>query len=373
MGPKPYWLSMKMKKFANLMIFVALLAACKQEPTTTPQYRPIIEAVYASGKILPADDYKIYAQTDGRILKQLVKEGDAINPQQILFSIEADNQLARLQNASQVYQLAKANLSESSPILLELASQIESARIKQRDDSTNMVRYQSLWGQGATARINVDKAELAYRLSSNELATLRQRWQRTRNQLRLELDNATTTQQISRNDERNYSVRSDIGGMVYELFKKQGESVRRNDVLATVGRANQYYVQVWIDELDVAKVRVGQTAALALDLYKGQRFEGKVTKIYPTLNPENQSVRADLVFEGKPPLLVANAAVEANIIIQTKPKALTIPKKLIQGDSVAIKKADGTTQKVKIEKGIETPDFVEILRGLDANTQLVMQ
>lgn len=362
-----------MKKSANLVIFVALLTSCKQEPTTTPEYRPIVEAVYASGKVLPSDDYKIYAQADGRLVKQLVKEGDTIAAQQLLFAIEADNQLARLQNASQVYQQARVNLSDSSPILQELASQIESARIKQRDDSSTLARYQNLWSQGATARINLDKAQLAYRLSSNELHTLRQRWLRTRNQLQLELDNASTTQQISRNDERNYQVRSDISGMVYELFKKQGESVRRNDLLATVGRAGQYYVQVWIDELDVAKVRVGQRAVLSLDLYKGQRFEGTVRKIYPTLNTENQSVRADLSFERLPAALVANAAVEANIVVQTKAKALTIPKRLVRGDSVATKQADGTVLKVKIEKGIETADFVEVLSGIKPTTQLIVQ
>jgi multidrug efflux pump subunit AcrA (membrane-fusion protein) len=69
--------------------------------------------------------------------------------------------------------------------------------------------------------------------------------------------------------------------------------------------------------------------------------------------------------------LLANASAEVNIIISQKEKAITIPKSfLVNKDSVWIEK-DNYISKIKITKGIETIDFVEIISGLDANTTLI--
>lgn len=365
--------SNQMKK-AIFFSFISLgWVSCQKTETTTPQYRPIVEAVYASGKVMPLNDYKIYAQADGVVMQQLVSEGDQISPGQALFRIEGNNQLARLQNAQTVYQQAQANLNDNSPVLQEIASQMESVRVKLRDDSTNYARYQSLWSQNATAKINVDKAALAYQLSKNELNTLRQRYQRTHNQLKLDFANAQASQRITTNDEANYTVRSSMAGLIYEVYRKQGEAVRRNDPLVAVGRADAFYLQLWVDEADVEKIQMGQEVSIKMDMHKGKVFNGKITKIYPALNPENQSVRVDATFAGAAPRVVANAAIEANIIIQKKDKVLTIPKTLVEGDSVLIQEADGKLHKTIIEKGIETTDFVEILKGIDGKTLLVVK
>ena len=54
-----------MKTPLLLPAVVVVLFSCKKVATTTPEVRPIVEAVYASGKVLPADDHRIYAQADG--------------------------------------------------------------------------------------------------------------------------------------------------------------------------------------------------------------------------------------------------------------------------------------------------------------------
>jgi hypothetical protein len=64
--------------------------------------------------------------------------------------------------------------------------------------------------------------------------------------------------------------------------------------------------------------------------------------------------------------------VEANIIIQQKEKALTIPKTYLIGeDSIRIEH-NGDSKTVKITKGIENFEYVEIISGLDTSNVLVM-
>ncbi|MCY7351923.1 MAG: efflux RND transporter periplasmic adaptor subunit [Cytophagaceae bacterium] len=359
----------------TLLFFVAGsigFLACKKVQTTTPQIRPIVEAVYASGKVMPADDHKIYAQAEGVVLAQLVSEGDIVKAGQPLFRLESTSQQARLSNADAVLQQAQANLSGNSPVLREIETQIASLATHAADDSANYVRYQNLWRENATARINLDRAALAYQTSRNEWIAARQRLQRTRNQLRLDLSNARTTARINATDAANSTVRSDLDGTVFEVYRKQGEAIRRGEPLASVGRGGAYYLQLWIDEQDVSKVAVGQEVVVKMDLHRGQVFKARIRKIYPTLNAENQSVRADAEFTEAPPKLVANAAVEANVLIAKHDHALTIPKALVQNDSVLIQNAAGKPEKIRIRIGIETTDYVEVLGGLTKDSRLML-
>ncbi len=359
------------RRFVFALLGSAALFSCKKVQTTTPQLRPLVEAVYASGKVLPADDHRVYAQADGVIVGQLVTEGASVTRNQPLFRLENSSQQARLSGADAVLQQAQANLRGDSPVLNELETGLASLRARVADDSTNYVRYQNLWRQNATARINLDRALLSYQTSRNELAAARERLRRTRNQLRLDLANAQTAARVNRTDAGNTLVRSDVDGTVFDIFRKQGEAIRRGEPLASLGRGG-FYLQLWIDEQDVAKISTGQEVLVQLDLYKDRVFRATITKLYPTLNPENQSVRADAQFVETPPKLVANAFAEANIVISRKAAALTIPKALVLGDSVLVQNADGKPQKVAIRKGIETTDYVEVLGGLTKEDKLIL-
>lgn len=360
-----------MKRPLLLLTVTVAFFSCKKVQTTTPEVRPIVEAVYASGKVLPADDHRIYAQADGVIVAQLVTEGAAVTRNQPLFRIDATSQQARLAGADVALQQAQANLRGDSPVLRELETGLASLRARVADDSTNYARYQNLWRQNATARVNLDRAALAYQTSRNELAAARERLRRTRNQLRLELANAQTAARVNRTETGNTIVRSDVDGMVFDIFRKQGEAIRRGEPLASLGGGG-FYLQLWIDEQDVARVGPGQEVLVQLDLYKDRTFKARITKLYPTLNPENQSVRADAQFVEVPPKLVAYAFAEANIIISKKDAALTIPKRLVQNDSVLVQTAEGKPQKVAIRKGIETTDYVEVLAGLTKESRLML-
>ena len=361
-----------MKTRVVLILFSVEFLGCKKVKTTTPQIWPIVEAVYASGQVLPADDHKIYAQTEGLVIAQLVSEGDDVKAGQPLFRLESTSQQARLISAEALLQQAQVNLRGDSPVLREIESQIASLNTRVADDSVNYSRYQNLWRQNATARVNLDRAASAYQTSHNERIAARQRLRRTRNQLRLDVINARATARVNATDAANYTLRSDLDGTIFEVYRKQGETVRRGEPVVSVGRGKAYYLQLWVDEQDVSKVAVGQEVAVKMDLHRGQIFKARIRKIYPTLNVENQSVRADAEFIGEPPKLVAHAAVETNVVISKRNNALTIPKALVQNDSVLVQNAEGKPQKIRIRTGIETTDYVEVLGGLTKDSKLIL-
>lgn len=353
------------------MPLAALLTRCAGNgDTVQPSYRPLTEAVYASGTVRPENEYKVYALAEGYLTEKLVDINSPVKPGSVLFKIEAIEQNARYKAADEVYRQALRNYQEDSPILTELKAAMQNAREKLVTDSTNYVRYQNLWANNAVSRMEFDRYELTYKTSQNDYRAARDRYLRTRNQLRVDLENAESNYKVNQNQESNYVVRSSIEGIVYEIYKERGEAVRKNDPLALVGDGRDVYLNLSIDELDIARVKVGQEVLVKVDSYKDRVFKARISKIYPMLNKQEQTFRVDAVFAEKLPGVFAGLNVEANIITAQKDKVLTIPRTALVGkDSVKVLQ-DGKPQYVRIVKGAENFEWVEVAQGLDSNSRV---
>ncbi len=346
-----------------------MLSACKREKTTHPVEKKLVEAVYASGKIVPMNDYKIYALADGTILQRHISEGDSVSAGQLLFTIDNATQQAQSATARNIFELAEENYGENSPVLQELKLQLTNLQIKLADDSINYIRQKNLWDQKSTSKVEFDRAKVRYETSQNDVKSAKGRYTKTRNQLKLDYENAKNQLSINNTQTGYYDVKSSTEGRIYELYKKPGEAIRRFEPLAAVGNKNSFYMQLWVDEQDISKIQLGQQIAISMDLHKGKTFTAKVIKIYPVLNEQNQSIRIDAEFAEVPPTLVANALVEANIIVAEKDKVLTLPKKYVMGDSVKVK---GQDKYVHIKRGIENTDDVEVIEGLTPQSEVVI-
>ena len=101
-----------------------------------------------------------------------------------------------------------------------------------------------------------------------------------------------------------------------------------------------------------------------MDSYKGQVFEAIVTKIEPLMNEQSRSFTVNAQFISKPAVLYPNLSAEANIVINTKERALTIPRNYLIGDSVVLVNKD---ERRRVNVGLRDYQKVEILSGLSAS------
>lgn len=349
----------------------SLLSCNGDGGATKPQMKPLIEAVYASGFVVSKDEYQIFSQVDGHLSRKLVDEGTPVRKGDPLFVIESGQQNARYDIAKQTFDLSARNYRDDSPVLRELAAAKQTAYSKMQYDSANFARYSNLLKKNATSQSEFDRMKLLYENSQNEYVLQKSRYERTKNQLHLELQNAKNQLAIAGDESGRYTVRSEIDGIVYMTAKEEGELVRRTELLGIVGKENSYRVELSIDELDIQRVKAGQKVLIKIDAYADKIFRATITRVYPMVDRRQQAVKAEAQFDEPLPGGFSGLALEANIIIRQKDKAVVIPKsKLLPGDSVLIQTEDGE-KKIKVITGIETLDEVEIIEGLDTTKLLV--
>ena len=332
-----------------------------------PEIIDINESVYASGIIKAVDEYKVYSSVPGIIRKKLIEEGQLINAGQALFLIENKTPELNLANAQLAVDLAKENYSSASGKLKELQLKIQSAKDKMATDSMIFLRQKNLWEQGIGTQIDFDQRKLAYESSLNNYLTAKSQYELAENQLKNEVRRAENNFRLANTAKNDYTVKSEVTGKVYDIMKEPGELTNLQEPLALIGKANDFFIEMQVDEYDIAKIKEGLPLFVNMDSYKGKSFEAKVSRIYPIMNERTRSFKVEAVFTKAPETLYPNLSAEANIIIQTKKKALTIPRNyLVDGKYVWVNEKE----KREVKTGLSDLQKVEILSGIDTSTSI---
>ena len=138
--------------------------------------------------------------------------------------------------------------------------------------------------------------------------------------------------------------------------------------LAVIGDAKNFILEMQVDEFDILKIRKGLIVLVTLDSYKGKVFEASVTKINPLMNERSKTFLVEAEFLKQPELLYPNITFEANIVLQSKEKALLIPRNFVQNDTLVFK---SNGDKVVVKTGLRDYQKIEILSGISAEDELI--
>jgi HlyD family secretion protein len=353
-------------KFTQLgyLSMLILGVGCKEKSQyITPESKPIIESVYASATINAAEQYTLYPALSGRILNLAVSEGDVVQAGQLIAHLDNTGAALTASTAGEAVALSKTSAKQLQEIQAQLATAQEQAKL----DSLNYKRQQNLWAQNIGSQTQLEAKKLAAAASKNAVKAIQSKLSVAQSQLAFNQKQAQNNQGTAAKNLAEFDVRSDIGGQVFQLLAEKGEWVSPQKPLAILGNSGDYLIHMEVDEVDIAKIKVGQTAVIALDAYKGKSFKGHVTRIIPIMNTKSQSFEVEAVFDEKPNQLYPGLSAEVNIIIAEKSSALLIPLSCLGKDNV-VATEDGD---VVVKPGLRNLEYVEILEGLTPTTKIL--
>ncbi|WP_127019492.1 efflux RND transporter periplasmic adaptor subunit [Flagellimonas beolgyonensis] len=354
------------KTFVFVFSFVAFLSCKDSKDKIFPQKRPLTESVYASATVQPDSLYQAYSIVMGILDKVWVEEGDTVTKGQQLLQITNTSPELNLKNAQLALQLARENYSGSAAVLKGIEDEIRAAELQLLNDSINYYRQKNLWDQNIGSKVEFDNRKLAYELAQNNYGLLKQKFNRTKNELATQLQQAENNYKTSMTNTKDFTIVSKIDGKVYAINKNPGEIINTVEPVAAIGRSDTFIIELLVDEVDIVKVRLGQKVYLTLDSYNSQVFEAKVDKIYPRKDPSSQTFKVEAVFVSPPDVLYPGLSGEGNIVIQEKKETLTIPKEYLIDDSKVL--TDEGEREITI--GLHNLDLVEVLDGLSEQTAI---
>lgn len=351
------------------IIVILFISGCTStEESIQPEMKSITESVYASVAIQPAEAYQVHSAVTGIIDRIYHEEGDTIRKGDPILQITNTNPELNLENAKLSLDMAQKAYSGGSNVLKELEDEIEIAQLKLTNDSINFIKQRNLWEKNIGTQNTFEARELTYNTSKSNLAILLNRYQRTKDDLRIQLEQAENNYKNALNKKEEHLILSLIDGRIYSLLKEPGEMVSPQEPLAIIGKTNDFIIEMSVDEVDIAKLELDQTVIVALDAYPDQSFEAKVSKIYPQKNTATQTFTVEAVFDKQPTKLFSGLSGEANIVISTNTNALVIPRTYLTTEG-EVQTDEGL---IKVQIGLMDLQMVEILSGISADTNIYL-
>lgn len=357
----------KIRPYLVPLITAFILIGCtaEEDENIYPQRAKITESVYASGRIKAVDQYQSYTSATGPIQAIFVEEGDTVSVGQPLLAVFSEREKLSRENAE--IASAYADLQANQSRLRDLELSINFARSKMLNDSSLYAKQQNLWAQNIGSEIELEQKELAYENSKTTSETALLKYQDLKKEIEFNEKSAQKNLAISRVLESEYVLKSKIDGRVYAILKEKGEMVTPQTPLAVLGSADEFLLELIVDEYDISKVKVGQTLVVTMDSFKGETFEAVITKVFPLMDAATKSFTLEAKFTKEPDPLYPNLSLEANIILSQKENTLIIPRTFLIDDRYVLN-SDGDS--LAVEPGIKNYESAEILSGISETTEL---
>lgn len=183
----------------------------------------------------------------------------------------------------------------------------------------------------------------------------------------------------------DYTITAPISGQVITKNVKVGDKISRGSssetILAVIYDLSELTFEMWVDELDVGDVKVGQKVQVMADALEDQVFSGTVTNVSLESSQSNGVTNYPVtVTLDDPGDLLPGMNVDGIIQLEQAEDALMIPvDALMRGDQVyvrddAAKAGEGGAPEgfraVKVETGLISEDYVEIISGLEEGQEV---
>ncbi len=341
------------------LLLLTFVACKKKQEFTKPLVENITESVYASGTIKSNNQYQVFSALPGLVKQVFVTEGSLVKKGDVLFSIENETSQLSAENARLQYDYSSMNANVEK--VNQQKINIELAKVKMDNESVLLERQRNLFSQEIGTKNELDQRELNFKNASFLYNSAILKLEELKKQLKFAEDQSKKNLEISTTFSSDRLIKSTINGKVYSVLKSKGEMINSQTSIAVIGEADNFYLEMHVDEYDITRLVKGQKIALSMDSYKGQIFEAVVRKVNPLMNERSRSFMVDADFIRRPPTLYPNLTFEANIIIQSKEKALTIPRTYLTEDSFVW---ISEKEKKKVVTGLKDYQKVEIISGL---------
>lgn len=301
----------------------------------------------------------VFSTVSGIILAIYVQEGDLVAKNSPILRLSAKTAVLNQQSAGldRRYNEEKA-MGET---LKDLEIQIALAKSRMENDALLLKRQRNMWQNSVGSLNDLEQRELSSENSNTNYNSLLLRYKDLKKQLKYNLDRSEKNVQISDAVAGDYLIKSEVKGRVYDLLKEQGELVTPQSPVAIIGDATSFLVELQVDENDITNIRLGQQVLITMDSYKGKVFHAQISKINPLMSEASRSFTVEARFLRQPQVLYPNLTVEANIVIRSKKRALTIPRNYLIADKFVLMEDH---KQREVVCGLKDYQQVEVLKGL---------
>ena len=383
--------------------------------------RTITQTVSANGKIQPEKDIKISPYISGEVIDLTVKEGDQVKKGDLLAKIDPEIYVSMYDQSVASMNTQKANEANARARLAQVKAQYENARL-------TFERQKKLFDQGVVSQADFDQAKSSYEVAKAQVTAGEEDIRASEFMVK----SAEAGLKKANEDLTKTAIYAPNDGTVSKLSVEKGERVTGASQFSSgteimrIANLNEMEAQVEVNENDIVRVSMGDTALIEVDAYLNRKFKGVVTEIATSANTTGVSVDQvtnfnvkihllkesyqDLLNPAKPDYSPFRPGMSATVEIQTETannvltvpiqavttrisedslkkineknqtsethgdrevQMVTTPQKSGEVQECVFVYSDGKAVKRDVKTGIQDNTYIEILSGLKGDEEII--
>jgi len=215
--------------------------------------------------------------------------------------------------------------------------QLEQAGLQLSNTKTELDRLKQLYAEGGVSQSDYEAMELQYKVAKSSYDNLQE----------------------------NAILRSPIYGVVTARNYDKGDMYMMGQPIFTVQQIVPVKILVGISEADYTKVKVGDKVTLTVDALPGERFEGKVNRLYPTMDATTHTFNAEVLVQNSNRKIRPGMYARVTVTFGSQ-EAVVVP-------DVAIVKMQGSGQRsvFVVEDGVAVEKVVTLGKHFDGQYALM--
>ena len=422
---KKIWIIIAVVAVVAAIVILAVVKGQRNEGTKVStekvMKRTIIQTVSSNGKIQPEKDIKISPYISGEVVELYVKEGNQVKKGDLLAKIDPEIYISQFDQSEAAVNTQKANLANSKARLAQVKAQFENARL-------TFERQEKLFQENVISKAEYDQSKAAFQVAQAQITAGEEDIKASDFMVK----NSEAALKRSKEDLTRTAIFAPNDGTVSKLGVLKGERVTGASQFSSgteimrIANLNEMEAQVQVNENDIVRVSMGDTALIEVDAYLNRKFKGVVTEIATSANTTgvsvdqvtNFNVKIHILKDSYKDLLVGKEidfspfrpGMSCTVEIQTEvaENTLTVPiqavttriakdtldkineknKKLKdngdeQIEMVTVKKksdkiqecvfifSDGTAKKIDVKTGIQDNSYIQIVSGLKVGDEII--
>ncbi|PLX03252.1 MAG: efflux RND transporter periplasmic adaptor subunit [Marinilabiliales bacterium] len=420
-GKKKIWIIVAISVVLVILIALAIQkgknSKATKVATETAELRTLVETVSANGKIQPAKDIKISPYISGEVVELFVKEGDYVEKGQKLAKIDPEIYISTYEKIEAALKTSQANEANAKARLAQSNSQFTRAKL-------DYERSKTLFKKDVISQSDFDAATSAYEVAKADVTAAEENYKSSQ----FQVSSARASVKEARENLNRTSIYAPNDGTVSKLSVEVGERVTgasqfsAGTEIMRIANLDVLEVNVEVNENDIVRVTLYDTAIIEVDAYLDKEFKGIVTEIATSANTVGVSADQVTNFDVKIMMLKSSyenlinkkSAIEspfrpgmsATVEIQTEtaPNILTVPIQAVTTradttgriktfrerreeskgkDETAAEEneevmefvfvyVDGIAKLKKVETGIQDNTYIQIISGIEAGEEVIV-
>jgi HlyD family secretion protein len=362
----------------------------KQVASEKAEKRTIVETVSASGKIQPEVEVKISPDVSGEIVELTVKEGDQVEKGQLLAKILPDIYQSAVERVVATVNASRANLANAQSRLAQAQSQFEKQKLLYS-------RNQKLYEDKLISSSDWETIKSSYEVSIAEVEAAIQNVRASQ----FNVGSMEASLKEAQDNLKKTTIFAPVDGTISKLVVEKGERVVGTTQMAgtammSLANLNEMEVSVDVNENDIVRVNVNDTANIEVDAYRGRKFKGIVTEVSNSANIQGTNIDQVTNFTVKVRILresyqsmkdslppnrsVFNPGMSATVDIMTKraEKVVSVPIQAVttrdtseKGKKMTMKGKDGDELEEDIDKVKVVEEKKDDVKAEDKKTECV--